>query len=100
MMGERRINLPWLVKMAWRDSRKNRSRLFLFISSMILGIAALVAIYAVGDNLTKDIDQQAATLIGADLDIHTNKTLDKNARLLTDSLKMRKNKVLHPWSYS
>jgi putative ABC transport system permease protein len=87
MMGERRINLTWLVKMAWRDSRKNRSRLFLFISSMILGIAALVAIYAVGDNLTKDIDQQAATLIGADLDIHTNKTPDKDARRLTDSLK-------------
>jgi putative ABC transport system permease protein len=48
------INFVWLLKMAWRDSRKNRTRLFLFISSMILGIAALVAIYAVGDNLNFD----------------------------------------------
>jgi putative ABC transport system permease protein len=52
--------------MAWRDSRRNRSRLLLFISSIILGIAALVAIYSLGDNVRKDIDAQAAGLIGAD----------------------------------
>ena len=37
------LNFKWLLLMAWRDSRRNRSRLFLFISSIILGIAALVA---------------------------------------------------------
>jgi putative ABC transport system permease protein len=82
-----RINLSWLFKMAWRDSRKNRSRLFLFISSMVLGIAALVAIYAVGDNLNHDIDNQAATLIGADLNLHSNKEPAKGTRKLLDSLK-------------
>ena len=25
------LNFPWLVQMAWRDSRRNRSRLLLFI---------------------------------------------------------------------
>ena len=34
----------WLLRMAWRDSRRNRGRLLLFVSSIILGIAALVAI--------------------------------------------------------
>ncbi len=86
-MEKRNINFSWLIKMAWRDSRKNKARLFLFISSMILGIAALVAIYGIGDNLTRDIDRQAATLIGADLDVRTNKSPDKNARKFTDSLK-------------
>jgi putative ABC transport system permease protein len=78
--------LAWLIKMAWRDSRKNRSRLLLFISSMILGIAALVAIYAVGDNLTRDIDRQAATLLGADLNLHSNKRPAAPAKKLIDSL--------------
>jgi putative ABC transport system permease protein len=78
--------LPWLVKMAWRDSRKNRSRLLLFISSMILGIAALVAIYAVGDNLNRDIDKQAATLLGADLNLHSNKLPAAPGRKIIDSL--------------
>src|ERR1700760_4761945 len=69
---KRPLNLGWLFDMAWRDSRKNRSRLLLFISSIIFGIAALVAIYSFGFNLKKDVDTQAATLIGADLTISSN----------------------------
>ena len=84
------LNFPWIFKMAWRDSRKNRSRLFLFISSIILGIAALVAIYSFGDNLNRDIDKQAATLIGADLSISTNKPLTPKAVKLLDSLRVLK----------
>lgn len=80
------LNLLWLLKMAWRDSRQNRSRLFLFMSSMVIGIAALVAIYALGDNLNRDIDKQAATLIGADLNLHSNKEPGKAPAKLIDSL--------------
>ncbi len=49
------MNWRWILLMAWRDSRKNRSRLFLFISSIILGIAALVAMNSFNVNLKKDI---------------------------------------------
>lgn len=80
----------WLFLMAWRDSRRNRSRLLLFISSIILGIAALVAIYSLGDNLRNDIDTQAAGLIGADLEISSNKPVEKTAKGLLDSLGDRK----------
>ncbi|MHB1178362.1 MAG: ABC transporter permease [Daejeonella sp.] len=65
--------------MAWRDSRRSRSRLFLFISSIIMGIAALVAIYSFEYNLRQDIDLQAKTLLGADLVIETNKDVKKEA---------------------
>jgi len=57
----------WLWKMAWRDSRKNWGRLLLFTSSIILGIAALVAINSFGVNLKEDIEDEAKTLVGADL---------------------------------
>lgn len=73
--SKQKLSVLWLLKMAWRDSRSSRSRLFLFISSIILGIAALVAIYSFGDNLRQDIDKQAATLVGADLVISTNKAV-------------------------
>ena len=72
--------------MAWRDSRKNRPRLFLFISSIIFGIAALVAIYSFGYDLRRSIDDQAATLIGADLSVSSNKPIDKKAQPFLDSL--------------
>lgn len=80
----------WLILMAWRDSRRNRSRLLLFISSIILGIAALVAIYSLGDNLKRDIDLQAASLIGADLEISANKTISPAMKKMLDTLGDRK----------
>ena len=53
--------------MAWRDSRRNRGRLLLFISSIVIGIAALVAINSFSENLQKDINNEAKNLLGADL---------------------------------
>jgi putative ABC transport system permease protein len=79
--NKRKINIPWLFEMAWRDSRKNRSRLFLFISSIIFGIAALVAIYAFRYNIQNDINEQAATLVGADLVISSNKSVDPGMQI-------------------
>ena len=85
-MEKQNLNIPWLFTMAWRDSRRNRSRLFLFVSSIILGIAALVAIYSFEDNLRRDIDMQAAALLGADLQIDSNRPIDPEMQKLLDSL--------------
>jgi putative ABC transport system permease protein len=85
-MDKQQIRIRWLLKMAWRDSRSSRSRLFLFISSIILGIAALVAIYSFGANLRSDIDRQAATLVGADLVISTNKQVPAATESFLQSL--------------
>jgi putative ABC transport system permease protein len=86
MISNKALHLSWLLKMAWRDSRRNRSRLFLFISSIILGIAALVAIYSLSDNMQEEIDRQAASLIGADLEISSNRTVSIAAQKMMDSL--------------
>lgn len=58
--------------MAWRDARKSKSRLLLFISSIVIGIAALVAINSFSDNLQSDINSQANELLGADLELASN----------------------------
>ncbi|MFD2515743.1 ABC transporter permease [Pontibacter locisalis] len=83
---KRPLNVRWLLKMAWRDSRRNRARLALFISSIILGIAALVAINSFSDNLRTDIDNQAKSLIGADLVIAANKEIEPKMQQLLDSI--------------
>jgi putative ABC transport system permease protein len=70
----------WLALMAWRDSRRNRARLLLFMSSIVLGIAALVAINSFGENLRNDIEAQAKTLLGADLSIEDNQPLPDSIR--------------------
>ncbi len=53
--------------MAWRDSRRSRGRLLLFSTSLTLGVAALVAIGTLAANLNRAIDEQARSLVGADL---------------------------------
>ena len=87
MPDTQKIAFRWIARMAWRDSRKSRSRLFLFISSIIIGIAALVAIFSLGDNLAKDIDKQAANLIGADFVIQTNRELSADGQAIVDTVR-------------
>lgn len=74
--------------MAWRDSRRNRGKLLLFASSIVLGIAALVAIDAFSENLQKSINNEAKGLIGADLALGTRQEgiSDKGILQLIDSL--------------
>jgi putative ABC transport system permease protein len=64
-----KVNFSIILKLAWRDSRRQRARLLLFVSSIIIGIAALVAINSFSENLQKDINGQARELLGADLAI-------------------------------
>ncbi len=59
--------MTFILRMAWRDSRASRRRLVLFSFSVVLGIAALVAIGSLGANLERGIDDQAKGLLGADL---------------------------------
>ena len=80
------MNLRWLFKMAWRDSRKNRGRLLLFMSSIMLGIAALVAIQSFGDSLREQVENEAKALLGSDLEIESREPLPDSITNLLDSL--------------
>lgn len=82
------MNYRWLLKMAWRDSRKNRGRLMLFMSSIILGITALVAINSFGDNLQRKIGEEAKELLGADLEVESREPFTPELRQFFDSLSM------------
>lgn len=78
--------IAWLFTMAWRDSRTSRGRLALFTISIILGVAALVAIDAFEYNLRKDIESEAQSLLGADLSVTSNFAFTDSAEKLLDSL--------------
>ena len=49
----------WVWKMAWRDTRHNYSRLFLFTASLVTGIASVVALDSLNYSLQKDINDNA-----------------------------------------
>lgn len=62
----------WVWTMAWRDGRHNFSRLFLFVASLITGIAGVVAIGSLNYSMQDELDRNAKELLGADLVINSN----------------------------
>lgn len=88
--------MGFIFKMAWRDSRRNRSRLLLFISVIISGIAALTAIRSFSDNLRSDIDRESKTLLGADLQVGSNNGPAPDSLLaLIDTAGVEKARILN-----
>jgi putative ABC transport system permease protein len=81
------FNDGWVWKMAWRDARHNFSRLFLFVASLITGIAAVVALDSLNNSLQEDIDRNAKELLGADYVINTNKKFEPEMLAAFDSTK-------------
>ncbi|GAB1488916.1 ABC transporter permease [Opitutaceae bacterium] len=78
--------MNFIFKMAWRDSRASRKRLLLFSLSIVLGIAALVAIGSFTTNLQTAIDGQAKGLLGADLAVESRSALTPEAQQFLDEL--------------
>jgi len=56
-----------LLSLAWRESRTARRRLLLYMSSISLGVAALVAIDSFASNVTASVREQSRALLGGDV---------------------------------
>lgn len=76
----------WLFKMAWRDAKASKVRLLLFMSSIVLGIAAVVSIQLFSTNLKDNIQRQSKVLMGADFTIDSRQEPTERAQAIIDSL--------------
>lgn len=65
-------SLGTLTRLAWRESRTARRRLLLYMSSISLGVAALVAIDSFASNVTRSIREQSRALLGGDISLQSN----------------------------
>ena len=79
---------PWrrLPALAWKESRTARRRLLLYMSSIALGVAALVAIDSFAANLTRSVREQSRSLLGGDASLTTRAEMTPAADSLVDSL--------------
>ncbi len=72
--------------LAWRESRTARRRLLLYMSSISLGVAALVAIDSFSANIIQSVKDQSRALMGGDLSFDSSKPFPAAADSLFDSL--------------
>jgi putative ABC transport system permease protein len=76
---------PFALSMARREGRGSRRRLALYMGSITLGVAALVAINSFRKNVTDAISGQARELLGADLELSSRRPFDSTITALLDS---------------
>ncbi len=81
-----KVGIDWLLKMAWRDGKASSKRLFLFMASIILGIAAVVSIQSFSENLQDNIALQSKSLMGADFIIDSSQLPNERVQSIIDSL--------------
>lgn len=82
----RRSRFAGLATVAWRESRTARRRLLLYMSSITLGVAALVAIDSFAENATATVHEQARTLLGGDLSLNARDSFSTPVMRLFDTL--------------
>lgn len=85
-----RAGTAWMARMAWRDSRGKRLLLFLFTLSIAFGIGAVVAILSLRVNLLRIVDEQARSLLGADLVLQSRSAWTPETERFIASLPGRK----------
>jgi putative ABC transport system permease protein len=76
-----------LFRLAWRESRTARRRLLLYMSSISLGVAALVAIDSFAANTTTSIREQSRAVLGGDVAFTSRERFHDAVATLFDSLR-------------
>lgn len=79
-------NWSWMLKMAFKDASKSKNRLAVYISSIVLGIASLVAIQSFRESVTAKINTDTKELLGADLIVRSNHPFTPEEDSLISSL--------------
>src|SRR5918999_5880027 len=75
-----------VLSLAWRGSRTAPRRPALYMSSISLGAAALVAIDSFAANMTASVREQARALLGGDVSLTSRAPLPAPVEQLVDSL--------------
>jgi putative ABC transport system permease protein len=75
-----------IFSLAWRESRFARKRLFLFLSAISLGVAALVAVQGFAANMQGEVRNQARTMLGADASLSSREPFRRRIEQLLDSV--------------
>ncbi|HEU4885452.1 MAG TPA: FtsX-like permease family protein [Longimicrobium sp.] len=94
------MNLRPLLALSWRESRFARRRLLLFLSSITLGVAALVATQSFAANLAAGVRDQARDMMGADVSLSSNRPFGPRTERVLDSLRRARIPVARVTSFA
>ena len=77
---------PFALTMAAREWRSTFKRLGVYMMSITVGVAALVALHSFRDDVVQSIAEESRTLLGADVRIGANREIPDSVLQVVDSL--------------
>ena len=79
------MKLPFVLALAARESRSSWKRIGLYMSSITLGVAALVAINSFRASLITSVETESRSLLGADLRLSSSRDFTPPVQAIIDS---------------
>jgi putative ABC transport system permease protein len=78
--------MRFVLRMAWRETRASWTRLLFFFVCVAIGVAAIVALRSVIQNVRVTMTREARSLIGADVVVQSPREWPEDVRLRLESL--------------
>lgn len=76
----------FVLRHAWREGRSGIRRIGVYMTSITLGVAALVAIHSFRADVDRSIRTESRSLLGADLRLERNRAFSDSVLRVVDSL--------------
>ncbi len=80
------MRIPFSLKLAWREGRSSARQIGVYMLSITLGVGALVAIHSFRDDVTRSVENEARSILGADLRFSRGSAHSDSVRAVVDSL--------------
>ncbi len=87
--------MPFVLQMAWRETRAGWRHFFYFLVCIAVGVGALVGVSLFGANVERAVTKEARGLLGGDLEIRLSRPLSPDGRSVLDSLSERGIAITH-----
>ncbi len=78
--------MPFLFKMAWRETRATWRHFLYFLVCIAVGVGALVGVSLFGTNVERAVTNEARSLLGGDLEIRLSRPISPKGQAVMDSL--------------
>lgn len=87
--------MPFLLKMAWRETRAAWRHFLYFLVCIAVGVGALVGVSLFGANVERAVTKEARGLLGGDLEIRLPRPIGSKGQSVLDSLGDRGIAITH-----
>ena len=80
------FGIPFVLRLAWREGRSSVRQVGVYMASITLGVAALVAIHSFRGDVIRSVQSEARSILGADLRLSNRAAIPDSVLHVVDSL--------------